>query len=1214
MSSKVLIQEIFASDVTRNIAPVVYFHEQDPAQVAGEVSEYIVTGGYPQADPRHQRIPSGIHEQFVRLLSGLAAELARPGGADLPASWISGFYGSGKSIFAKLLGLALDGMTLPDGRSLADALLARDDSPLATELGDAWAAARSRIDPMAVVFDVGTVARDDEHIHAAARRQIAVRLGYCATSHLVAEHELKLELDGGWPDLEARAEEVLGIPWADAKQDELAEEHFSQLMHALRPERYIEPMSWFDSHVGMATGAGSSVEETTRDVARMLELRAPGKTLFLVVDEVSQYIHHNESRMLKLQSFVSDLGQKLKGRVWLLATGQQKLEDSEDESNIGKLKDRFPPRLRVHLAPTNIRDVVHKRLLRKDSVKDPTKVQALRDLFQQHRPDLKLYAYACEQVTEEDFVEVYPMLPGHVDLLMQMTSVLRTRSTRVKGDDYAIRGLLQLLGEMFRQQRLGEQELGALVTLEGIFEIQQTALDVDTQNSLTRVLSDEALAGDELALKAAKAVALLGLIQEQTPTTSTLISQCLYARLGQGDLEPPLRQALERLQDRGHVTYSEKLGYQLQSSAGQEWQRERDARAVVRDELSQLVAEKLGELAGNLDLPRLAGKSFPWAALYSDGAQRHDERLLAPRDPATVTLDFQYQTNPEKRARDLWIQASDADALRDRMIWVCGSPGDLAGALRELARSRYMVRRYENRVRSLPRDRQLQVYAEQGRLDELESKASDAVAAVFLAGEIYFRGRPLDKHHHGSTFGTLVPRLGEIVLPTLFDRYVDLAVTPAELAQLLEPQLSGPSHKFMTGGLGILDLDAGKYVFTCSGEVPSRVAQYLRESQGIAGGPLLAHFGGPPYGYPPDVVKAALAGLLRAEKIRIRPEAGPEITSIRDPGARDVFNKDRDLKRADVLPADEVVISGRDRVAICRFFSDHLHVELDRESDAIADAVFHHFPRQEQRLRELEAVYLRLPGREQLPGALARLAPALDACKRSRHVEATVVAARENLDALRDGIQQLGILRSELTPEAVDAVIAAGRLLARQARQLEEAGDVGEAAAGVEAVRKQLASERPWREIARLEPQMAALRERYREARLALIEHQEQQAEEIRLRVKQRQGFAGLAEDRVHRVLHPIQEALYETSPDDVEPSLLQLRDSGSARLAVAERQTHELLDHALAEASAVQVVKLSHKLSGREVGSEREVDLLLDELRERILAQLEDETRVRLI
>ncbi len=104
-----LIRELFAADVTRDIPPVVYFHEQTPGKLAGEVSEYIVTGGWPARHPNHRRVPDGIHEQYVRLLTTIAGELDKPGGPELPAAWISGFYGSGKSSFAKLLGLALDG-------------------------------------------------------------------------------------------------------------------------------------------------------------------------------------------------------------------------------------------------------------------------------------------------------------------------------------------------------------------------------------------------------------------------------------------------------------------------------------------------------------------------------------------------------------------------------------------------------------------------------------------------------------------------------------------------------------------------------------------------------------------------------------------------------------------------------------------------------------------------------------------------------------------------------------------------------------------------------------------------------------------------------------------------------------------------------------------------------------------------------------------------
>ena len=156
------IQDLFISDVTRDIPPVVYFHEQSPQKLLDEVSEYIITGGWPAEHPNHRRVPDGIHEQYVRLLTTIKAELDRPGGPELPAVWISGFYGSGKSSFAKLLGLALDGVALPDGGSLAEAWLKRDTSPQSAQLREAWRVLRQKIEPsLAVVFDIGSSARDN---------------------------------------------------------------------------------------------------------------------------------------------------------------------------------------------------------------------------------------------------------------------------------------------------------------------------------------------------------------------------------------------------------------------------------------------------------------------------------------------------------------------------------------------------------------------------------------------------------------------------------------------------------------------------------------------------------------------------------------------------------------------------------------------------------------------------------------------------------------------------------------------------------------------------------------------------------------------------------------------------------------------------------------------------------------------------------------------
>jgi hypothetical protein len=137
------IGDLFEREVTRAIPPVVYFHEQAPAELEREVTEYIITGGYPKGDPRATE--DGIHEQFVRLLVNLRRE--HDAGTANPACWISGFYGSGKSSFAKLLGLALDRRALASGKSLADALLAQDHSPDADAFQQAWRATTSTCTP-----------------------------------------------------------------------------------------------------------------------------------------------------------------------------------------------------------------------------------------------------------------------------------------------------------------------------------------------------------------------------------------------------------------------------------------------------------------------------------------------------------------------------------------------------------------------------------------------------------------------------------------------------------------------------------------------------------------------------------------------------------------------------------------------------------------------------------------------------------------------------------------------------------------------------------------------------------------------------------------------------------------------------------------------------------------------------------------------------------
>lgn len=1207
------IRELFAADVTRDIPPVVYFHEQNPAKLKAEVSEYIITGGYSEGDPRAKRYGSagtagGIHEQFVHLLRGISTELKKKGGPDLPASWISGFYGSGKSSFAKLIGLALNGVILPDGMPLEKALLGRDDSPRRQELLTAWEDLRAKVDPIAVVFDIGGVARDNEHIHVAALRQVQIRLGYCSKSNLVADHELKLQKDGEWDRFLETARKVLRKDWAEAKGDEQADDHFSHVLHVMNPERYRDPTSWIDSRAGSRTGAGTSVREVVQVIEDMLQAYAPEKRLFIVVDEVSQYIHQDEGRMLKLQSFVSELGQQLKGRVWLFATGQQKLEDQSESNNIGKLKDRFPQQLRVHLGTTNIRDVVHKRLLKKL----PEKAAVLADLFQKHRGDLKLYGYGCESVTEEDFVEVYPMLPGHIDLLMQITTNLRTRSSRTQSDDHAIRGLLQLLGELFREQKLADKDLGYLVTLDSIFEVLHTALDADVQATLARIFTHADVQDDTVAQRVARAVALLELIQEQKPTTPELVAACLYARLGEGNRLPTITEALDKLRNLNLLAYAEKTGFKIQSSAGQEWERERFDFPVSVETFSEIVQTTLKVLIGEMqERPKHRGRSFPWALWFSDGRVAHDVKLMDAREDSTVAVDFRYVKDGRESAT--WVQRSAQEQLYNRIVWVVGGEG-IESAARDLARSRKMVDRYKPKWMSLPNSKQNLLLQEETRLEELERSVQKAVSRAFHEGAIYFRGQQLRPRDMGAVFTSALVTTANRFLPDLYPHTTDLiAVTDLEILQLLENELTGPSTKFLEGALGILSIDDQKYVATCKGEHPTRIGAKVKETGGISGQTLISIFIGPPYGYPADLVRACCAGLLRARQLRIRGDGIDEVGSYRDAGVRDIFTKDRAFRKAEFFPPTEGAISPRDRVAIAQFFGTHLDVKLDREDEAFADGAFKFFPHPRLLLRELEKRYNELPDRPALPKRLEKLGKALEDCCRDRPIEKIVEALKRNLEALQDGLELLHILKAELTEDAVRKVRDLAKIREYHLAQLAEISELSGLEGDADAIREQLKSDTPWRGAHGADDAANRIEEHYIEVRRVLLSNQSIEAEKAQARVRVIPGFELLTADSAHRVLKPILDAQIDTTSESVSPTLMVLAESFAGRIRLAEEQARDRLDDERNKSTEQKVVKVETNIRGREVENREQLHGIFRELEERIGPLLDQGDRVRI-
>ncbi len=101
-------------------------------------------------------------------------------------------------------------------------------------------------------------------------------------------------------------------------------------------------------------------------------------------------------------------------------------------------------------------------------------------------------------------------------------------------------------------------------------------------------------------------------------------------------------------------------------------------------------------------------------------------------------------------------------------------------------------------------------------------------------------------------------------------------------------------------------------------------------------------------------------------------------------------------------------------------------------------------------------------------------------------------------------------------------------------------------------------------------------------------------------------------------IVRPVQKARYDTTEDALYPRLIELRDTGLLRLQTAEKEANNNLDQVLSQDSQdrVQVVQLDliDSLKNREVSTEQEVEALVHELRDRLMAQLKDNTRIRII
>lgn len=996
------IGELFALDVARQIEEVIKVDQTDEQLVFDELNEYIVT--------------DSIRHNVIEILDRYAETPNKP--HEGIGVWVSGFFGAGKSSFAKYLGLALENRSIA-GTKAAE-LLANRAGDLKTKV--LLQKITEHIPTNAVSFDLATdrsVRTGDQSIIEIIYKAILRTFGYAGDLDL-SELEMSLEEARQLDRFKDKYREVFNREWDVEKgKVALAIQQASRVMHELDPNTYPTADSWREAAIQRADiNAGRLAERALVIVER----RGTGPNLVVVIDEVGQFVAHNVQRMLDLQGVVQSFGRVGRGRLWLIVTSQERLNElvsglDERRPQLARLMDRFP--LQAHLEPSDIMEVTSRRVL----VKNAAGEQLLRRLFETHRSRLhgntRLAASVrYPELTAQSFIDLYPLLPYQVELMIDVVSGLRTQGGAAQHIGGANRTIIKLAQQLLIHPdiRLQDKDIGTLVRLDHIYDLVSGNIASEIRRKVDAV---EQQVPHPYAARVAKAVSLLQYVPT-LPATAENIAATLVPSV---DADSPLtevREALAALEEARMIREGDS-GYRIPTPTEDDWEDRRrrfDPRPL---DVNQIHREALEALWSPQPAHTLADVKVFRAGCYFGG------RVV---QQGAIPFHISLVETPELFPDEVEQARIRSQSERQAVFWVASVSESIERVTREIHRSNAILQERERNART---QAELQLVAEEkNRRQRFETELKRLLNEQLLAGRIFFRGN--DRSPDDRTDN--VVKAAEIglqqVLPVVFHRFEEGAarVDGAALrAVLTEDDLRGLPKVFTD--LNLLRQEDGRIVFNTGSsplaEVLNRIENRTAYGDVASGNFLTDEFAKEPFGWDFDVVRLFVTSLLRAGVVEMRSQ-GQRIESAQSVEARAALENNNRFRSASFLPKKTLEMEHRIEAAE-NFQSTFGRDLMNLEPGAVAKEIRNELERDESEVQDA----LALLERDNLPG-VSVLRDALLAMRQIRRLgdAETILDFNKQHASIKEGIQRAAeIIQSLTEPKLLDVRRARTTLMER---------------------------------------------------------------------------------------------------------------------------------------------------------------------------------------
>jgi hypothetical protein len=554
-----LNREVFVVDPTGRKLPNDGYAALDPPRTDAEwnvlkyeLQQFVSEGEY--------------RDGMRRLLSSYLANLDRN---TQPACWVSGFYGSGKSHFLRVLTYLWSNPTI-------DTVSARS----LVNLPDVVAELFKDIDSFAkrdrtVTFAAaGVLRRGQSSSVAEPLLEIVLAAAGLPTQYGPARFAMWLQEENLWDSfIEALASR--GKTADEVSRNLFVSSAIRDALLQVKPGWALNP-----AEAGQAIAANFRIRDVSDDmvidairqalegVARKSEYgdKATMPLTLIVLDELQQYIDDDVQLLLEVQNIIERLTKQFEGRLLIVAAGQSALTANE---MLARFQDRFT--VQVQLQSRDVETVVREVVLRKDPVRVPAlqaELESLSGEIARHLGGSKLGATPRDQA---DLVPDYPLLPTRRRF---MESALRSIDRGAAGQLRSqLRVTLEAVGEV------AAERLGTVVPGDVVFRSKKD--DMLNQGVLLLELGDRIAAvrdGSQDGDLRARAVELIFLISQLDEGDGLRPNKDTLADLLVTDLNAGSATLRARLPDLllplvGDLIVLENDEYRLQSPTDAEWNR-----------------------------------------------------------------------------------------------------------------------------------------------------------------------------------------------------------------------------------------------------------------------------------------------------------------------------------------------------------------------------------------------------------------------------------------------------------------------------------------------------------------------------------------------------------------------------------------------------------------------------------------------------------------